>query len=111
MKKMVQVSMDGPNVNYKLYDSIVEERNQNDNYLALIDVGYCSLHVVNGAFRSDVQKIKLGIDGVLKALHNLCDESPAKREDYQNNTGPKVFPLPFCRHRWIEDTEICRQSS
>ena len=30
MKKMVQVSMDGPNVNWKLYDSIIEERNQND---------------------------------------------------------------------------------
>ena len=31
MKKMVQVSMDGPIVNWKLYDSIVEERNQNDD--------------------------------------------------------------------------------
>ena len=27
MKNMVQVSIDGPNVNWKLYDSKVEERN------------------------------------------------------------------------------------
>ena len=31
MKKMVQVSMDGPNVNWKLYDSLVEERNENED--------------------------------------------------------------------------------
>ena len=30
-KKMLQVSVDGPNVNWQLYDSIVEERNENDN--------------------------------------------------------------------------------
>ena len=41
MKNRVQVSMDGPNVNWKLYNSIVEERNQNDEYLALIDIGSC----------------------------------------------------------------------
>ena len=54
MKKMVQISMVGANVNWKLYDSIVKERNQNDNYQALIDKGSCSLQVVNGAFRSGV---------------------------------------------------------
>ena len=80
MEKMVQVSMDGPSVNWKLYDSIVEERNQNDDYPALIDIGSCSLHVVHGAFRSGVQKTKWGIDGVLRAMHNLFDESPAKEK-------------------------------
>ena len=106
MKKMVQVSKDGCNVNWKLYESIVEERNQNDDYPALIDIGSCSLHVVFGAFRSGLQKTIWGIDGVLKAMHNLLDESPAEREDYQNITGSKVFPLPFCGHRWIEDKKV-----
>ena len=57
MKKMVQVSMDGSSVNWKLHGSIVEERNQNDDYPALIDIGSCNLHVVHGAFRG-VQKTK-----------------------------------------------------
>ena len=70
IKKMVKVSMDGPNVNWKLYESIVEERNQNDDYPALIDIGSCSLHVLHGAFRSGVQKTKWGIDGVLKAMQD-----------------------------------------
>ena len=54
MKKMVQVSMDGPNVDKKWYDSAVEERNQNDGYPALTDIGSCSLHVVHGSFKSGV---------------------------------------------------------
>ena len=103
---MAQISMDGPIINWKFYDSIVEERNQNDACPALIDIGSCSLHVVHGAFRSGVQKTKWGIDGVLKVMHNLFDESPANREDYQTITGSQVFLLPFCGHRWIEDKKF-----
>ena len=39
MKEMIQGSMDGPNVNWKLGDSIVEEKNQNDDYSPQIDIG------------------------------------------------------------------------
>ena len=48
---------------------------------------HVSLHVVHGAFRSDESKTKWGIDTLLKALHNLFDESPTKREDYTKTTG------------------------
>ena len=54
-----------PNVNWKLYDNIEEERNQNEDSPDLIDIGCCSLHVVHGSFRSGVQKTKWGFDGVL----------------------------------------------
>ena len=54
-----------------------------------------------------MQKTKWGIDVVLKAMHNLFDECHAKRrEDYQNLTGSKVFPPPFCGHRLIEDKKV-----
>ena len=103
---MLQVSVDGPNVNWKLYDSIVEEWNENDDYPDLIDIGSCSLHVVHGAFRTGVQKTKWGIDSILQALYNLFPNSPAKREDYTKITGSKVFPLPFSGTRWIEDKKV-----
>ena len=90
-KKMLKISMDGPNINWKLYDSIVEEWNENDDYPDLIDIGSCSLHVVHGAFRTGVQKTKWGIDSILQALYNLFPNSPAKREDYTKITGSKVF--------------------
>ena len=54
IKKVVHVSMGGPSVNWKMYDNIVEERNQNYGYTALIDIGSCSLHVMHEAFRSGV---------------------------------------------------------
>ena len=54
---MVQVPMDGPDVNWNLYVSAMEERNHNDDYPALIDIGSCILHVVHGTFRSVVQKL------------------------------------------------------
>ena len=94
--------MVGPNVNWKLYDCIVEEINQNDDYPALIDIRSCNLHVVCGAFRSGVQKTKWQIDGALKAMHKF----PAKGEDHQNITGLKVLPLPFCGNRWIEEKKV-----
>ena len=69
-KKMLQILMDGPNVNWKLYDSIVEEWNENDDYPDLIDFGLCSPHVVHGAFRTGVQKTKWRIDSILQTLYN-----------------------------------------
>ena len=84
---------------------IVEDRNQNDDCPALINIGSCSLHAVYGAFRSGVQKTKWEINGVLKAVHNLFDESSAKW-DYQNITGSKGFLLPLCGQRWIEDKKV-----
>ena len=77
--EMIQISMDGPKVNFKLYESITEERNEIEDYPALIDVGQCSLHAVHGAFWNGVQK-KCGIDSVLKSLHNMFDDVPAKIE-------------------------------
>ena len=109
-KKMLQVSMDGPNVNWKLYDSIVQEWSENDDYPDLFDIGLCSLHVVHGAFRTGVQKTKLGSDCILKALCNLFPDSPAKWEDYRKITGFKVFPLLFSGTRWIEDTKVADKS-
>ena len=55
MKNMVQISMDGPIVNHKLYDIITEERKEND-HPELINVGSCSLHVVPGAFHTGEKK-------------------------------------------------------
>ena len=90
MKKMVQVSMDGPNVYWKLYDGILKERNQNDEYLALIDIGSCIFMLCME--HSGVVCRRQSGEGelmvyTLKAMHNLYDKSPAKREDYQNITG------------------------
>ena len=90
MKKMVQLSMDGPNVNLILYKSITKERNEIEDYLALIDAESCSLHVVHGTFQNGVQKTKWSIDGVLKSMHNMFDDAQAKRK-HNNLIGLDTF--------------------
>ena len=56
LENLIQVSIDGPNVNWKMLDLIVEDRNSNDTYPNLLDVGSCSLHVVHGAFRTGMKQ-------------------------------------------------------
>ena len=41
MKKMVKISMDGPNFYLKLYESITEKRNETEHYPALIMQSTC----------------------------------------------------------------------
>ena len=109
-RRMIQISMDGPSVNWKLYEQITEERNEMEDYPSLIDIGSCSLHVVHRAFRTGVQKTKWSIDGILRALYNLFNDSPAKREDYKTITGSDIFPLQFCGHRWLEDKKVAERA-
>ena len=69
LENLIQVSMDGPNINRKMLDLIVEDRNSNETYPNLLDVGSCSLHVVHGAFRTGMKQTGWGID-LLKSLYS-----------------------------------------
>ena len=81
-----------------------------DQYPDFLNTGSCSLHVVHGAFHSGMLKTSWGIDSVLKALHNLFSESPAKIEDFIKLTGTETFPLPFCGHRWLENKKVAERA-
>ena len=110
MKKLLQISMDGPNVNWKLLDTIAEDRSSNEQYPILLNVGSCSLHVVNGAFRNGIKQTNWEIDLLLRSLHSLFNETPARREDYTKITGSRVFPQQFCGHRWLEDKKVAERA-
>ena len=76
LKNLIQVSMDGQNVNWKMLDLIVEDRNSNEIYPNLLDVGSCSLHVVHGTFRTGMKQTCWGIDLLLKSLYSHLYETP-----------------------------------
>ena len=95
LKKLIQISMDGPNVNWKLLDSIAEDRSSNEQYPIMLNVGTCSLHVVHGAFRNGMKQTNWGIDLLLKSLHSLFNETSARREDYMKITESEVFLSSF----------------
>ena len=110
LKNLIQVSMDGPNVNWKMLDLIVGDRNSNETYPTLLDVRSCSLHVVHGAFRTSMKQTGWGIDLLLKLLYSHLHETPARRKDYTKMTGSEVFPFQFCGHRWLEYKRVAERA-
>ena len=54
MTKMVQLLMDGPNVNLKLLKNLKEQRNELGTR-RLISVARCNLHIIHGSFKSGAE--------------------------------------------------------
>ncbi|KAL6459284.1 hypothetical protein MHYP_G00327560 [Metynnis hypsauchen] len=101
LKNMVSLSMDGPNVNWKLVELIQKEYGEQFAGAQLEIVGSCGLHTLHNSFKSGF--LMWQIEKVLRALHSLFNCAPARREDFSSATKSSVFPLPFCGHRWLEN--------
>ena len=109
--KIVQVSMDGPNVNWKLHRLLMEHVAAADVHAPkLLDVGSCSLHVVHNAFKAGASASEWGTAGVLSALYWLFVDSPARREDFSTITGSSIFPQKYCKHRWLENVPVAQRA-
>ncbi|KAH8022458.1 hypothetical protein HPB51_024557 [Rhipicephalus microplus] len=101
--KILQLSMDGPNVNLKLLKSLKQEFSASDGNQNIVDIGSCGLHVVSGAFKTGHNVTKWNTVVFLRSLYNLFKNVPARRADYVNFTGSILFPLKFCSVRWLEN--------
>jgi hypothetical protein len=105
--KILQVSMDGPNVNHKFYrDYVADRKVAEPDSPDLLDLGSCGLHVIHGAFKTGATVTGWKIDSLLRSLWYLFSDSPARRADYTASTGSEIFPLQFCSTRWIEDVIV-----
>ena len=82
---MLQVGMDGPNVNWLFYDKISNER---DNLALpeLLHTGSCGLHILHGSFKTGASATDWNLGKILKALHKVFDDSPARRADFTGLT-------------------------
>ena len=110
-RKLLQISMDGPRVNWKLLSLQSEDRQKEGADLPqLLNVGSCGLHVVHGAFCTGCQSTDWKTDGFLTALWHLFHDSTAGREDFTAVTGCIVFPLKFCATRWVEDEKVAQRA-
>ena len=111
MSKLIQVSMDGPNVNHKNLEKLITERSDlYPQFNDLIDIGSCSLHVMHGGFKTAFQATGWAIEKILRSLWYLFKESPARREDFTTITGSTKFPLQFCGTRWVEDVRVAERA-
>lgn len=106
-RKLLHVSMDGPNVNHKFFKDLNAER-ASAGYPDLLNVGTCSLHTVHGSLKCTT--IDWKIENILRSLWQVFHESPARREDFVRETGSSIFPLSFCATRWVEDVKVAERA-
>ncbi|KAH8038179.1 hypothetical protein HPB51_024710 [Rhipicephalus microplus] len=106
--KILQVSMDGPNVNFKFLRSLMEELGESDES-HILDIGSCGLHAINGAYKAGHVASGWDLVSFLRSAYNLFKCIPASRADVVSLTGCSKFPMKFCAVRWLENsTVICR---
>ena len=87
VNNLVQLSMDGPNVNWKFHDNMEEYcRENNPQSPCLLIIGSCGVHVLHGAFQTAHSKTDWGVQ-VLKALHGIFKKSPVRRSDYLSDNN------------------------
>ena len=106
-KYMLQLSMDGPNVNIKVQKDLQKKR-KIENLPQLLDTGTCSLHTVHNAFKCGFEKY-FDVHILLKACGKLFRGSPARYAEYKSITGSNVMPALFCGTRWVEDKKVAER--
>jgi hypothetical protein len=107
--KLLQISMDGPNVNLKFLRSIQEDLNGEED-CHLLDLGTCGLHVVHGSFQTGHKSTKWDLNNIFRAMYQLFKNSPARRADFIDITGSNEFPLKFCQVRWLENISVAQRA-
>ena len=100
MEKMVQLSMDGPNVNLKLLQKVKDSRDEL-GHSKLITFGTCNLHTVYGAFKAGSEESGWNMKELLKSCHKILKDSPARLDDFISITECTKYPLPFCATRYV----------
>ena len=108
--KCLQISMDGPNVNWKFYKDITLQIKTDFNN-DLIDIGSCGLHILHGAFKTAIEKNKLfgELESLFSSVYWLFKDSPARRDDFEKITGSSCFPIKFCKHRWLANLPVAQR--
>ena len=102
LRDAIQVSMDGPKVNWKFYQDLAENI-KSEHEVQLLNIGSCGLHKVHGSFKTAFQQSGWQIDSALKSFYSLFHNSPTRREDYTTHTESTIFPEHFCDTRWLEN--------
>lgn len=107
MRNLLQLSMDGPNVNWKFFEAIQSQLYKDTNHL-MINIGSCGLHIVHGAFKHGVDASGWTVDEFLKSIYWLLKDTPARREDFAKAVKMEspITPLRFCKTRWTENVPV-----
>ena len=108
LKRVLQVSMDGPNVNWAFH-KLLQSKMHHEFGSQMLDIGSCGLHVINGGFKHGSDASTWHIPSLLRSVHSLFNETPARREDYTRATGSEKFCLNYCNTRWLENVPVAER--
>ena len=80
---LVQLSMDGPNVNWT-FDEVLESyrKIEDPNAPSLLNTGSCDLHILHGAHKTGHEKTDWEVEKTSKAAYSIFKQSPARRADF-----------------------------
>ena len=106
---ILQLSMDGPNVNWATYDKLADDISKETDK-ELYNIGSCGLHIMHNAFKTGYSSLEWDIAHKLNSLYWLFKDSPARRSDFTTLTGFSLFPKKFCSHRWLENVSVCKRA-
>ena len=73
-----QLAMDGPSVNWKLFELISNDL-KHQAIIKLLNVGSCGLHQVRGAFQAGAQSCGWEVSKFLSSLYWLFKDMPVRR--------------------------------
>lgn len=108
LKMIMQVSMDGPSVNWKFVDLLTTSLGEDT--IQILELGSCGLHVIHGAFQTGHKASGWNVNAYLRALYGIFKDSPARKADYIRITGSNVFAKKFCQVRWVENVDVAERA-
>jgi hypothetical protein len=79
LKNLLQLGMDGPNVNFAIHDKLDENLHDLFDH-HLLHCGSCGLHVVHNSFKRGFLATEWKVDSFFRSLHICFNDTPARRE-------------------------------
>jgi len=111
LQSCLQLSMDGPAVNWKFFDKIQKELKK-DYSCSLLNLGSCGLHTVHGMYQHGIVATTWNLDQLLKNAFWLFKDTPTRRSDYEKSLVAEPepwYPLKFCKTRWVENLPVAQR--
>lgn len=113
--KLIQCSMDGPNVNLRF----IKDLNLHLDTLKLrpiIDIGPCSLHIVHNAVKKGISELECDVENFVLNVFYWFKQSAARREDYHEiqlseliESFHEHFFLRHVESRWLTLGPVCER--
>ena len=101
--KLLQVSVDGPNLNTSFLTCFSEERMDRE-LIHLASFGSCGLHTIQKSFKHGESATGWNLKKLLSSMFKIFHESPSRRADYEMFAEAQnldYHPFQFCGHRWV----------